>query len=86
MGCAGARGLPSVLVGAGTRERRGFVGGGGLGVADGHADRSLLRANARDTWPEHARALEESLAPRYGSPVDLGRLRFHLELDPLTWG
>ncbi|MFF8345194.1 phosphotransferase [Cellulosimicrobium funkei] len=84
--CHGDLCLPNVLLDPETLELRGFVDVGRLGVADRHADLSLLLANAQDTWPEHARALEESLAPRYGSPVDPGRLRFHLELDPLTWG
>ncbi|MCR1983639.1 aminoglycoside 3'-phosphotransferase [Cellulosimicrobium cellulans] len=84
--CHGDLCLPNVLLDPETLEVRGFVDVGRLGVADRHADLSLLLANAQDTWPEHARALEESLAPRYGSAVDPGRLRFHLELDPLTWG
>lgn len=84
--CHGDLCLPNIVLDADSLEVVGFIDLGRLGVADRHADLSLLVANAQDTWPDHAGMLEESLAPGYGRALDPERLRFHLLLDPLTWG
>lgn len=66
----------------------GFIDLGRLGRADRHADLALLLANARETWTDEDRALaaDAALAERYGVALDHDRLRFYLDLDPLTWG
>lgn len=84
--CHGDLCLPNIMVDPDTLDVLGFVDLGRLGVADRHADLSLLLANAGDTWPDHAHALTETLRERYGRPVEAERLEFHLHLDPLTWG
>jgi len=84
--CHGDLCLPNIMVDPVTLDVLGFVDLGRLGVADRHADLSLLLANAGDTWPGHSQALTEMLMARYGRPVDVDRLEFHLHLDPLTWG
>jgi streptomycin 3"-kinase len=83
--CHGDLCLPNILLDPETLEFSGFVDLARLGVADRHADLSLLLASAQDTWPDEARHLQDQLQPLYGSPVDPDRLRFHLFLDPLTW-
>ncbi|MFE6234395.1 aminoglycoside 3'-phosphotransferase [Cellulosimicrobium sp. NPDC057862] len=83
--CHGDLCLPNILLDPETLEVSGFVDLGRLGVADRHADLSLLLASAQDTWPDEAQHLQDQLQPLYGSPVDADRLRFHLFLDPLTW-
>jgi streptomycin 3"-kinase len=83
--CHGDLCLPNILLDPETLEVSGFVDLGRLGVADRHADLSLLLASAQDTWPGEAQHLRDQLPPLYGSPVDADRLRFHLFLDPLTW-
>ena len=83
--CHGDLCLPNIMVDPETLEVVGFVDLGRLGLADRHADLSLLLANAQDTWPAHADALAEALLARYGHPIDTDRLEFHLHLDPLTW-
>ncbi|MFF2270599.1 aminoglycoside 3'-phosphotransferase [Cellulosimicrobium cellulans] len=83
--CHGDLCLPNILLDPETLEVSGFVDLGRLGVADRHADLSLLLASAQDTWPDEAQHLQDRLEPLYGSPVDAERLRFHLFLDPLTW-
>ncbi|MBN0039436.1 aminoglycoside 3'-phosphotransferase [Cellulosimicrobium cellulans] len=83
--CHGDLCLPNILLDPDTLEVCGFVDLGRLGVADRHADLSLLLASAQDTWPHESQHLQDQLRPLYGSPVDAGRLRFHLFLDPLTW-
>lgn len=84
--CHGDLCLPNIMVDPDTLDVLGFIDLGRLGVADRHADLSLLLANAGDTWPDHAHALAEMLLARYGRPIDGERLEFHLHLDPLTWG
>ncbi|MFC7375834.1 MULTISPECIES: aminoglycoside 3'-phosphotransferase [unclassified Brachybacterium] len=84
--CHGDLCLPNVLVDPDSLEVTGFIDLGRLGLADRHADLSLLLANSGDTWPELAETFADSLEPLYGHPVDADRLRFHLQLDPLTWG
>ncbi|QJW37824.1 aminoglycoside 3'-phosphotransferase [Cellulosimicrobium protaetiae] len=83
--CHGDLCLPNVLLDPETLEVSGFVDLGRLGVADRHADLSLLLASAQDTWPDEAQHIQDQLPSLYGSPVDADRLRFHLFLDPLTW-
>jgi streptomycin 3"-kinase len=83
--CHGDLCLPNILLDPETLAVSGFVDLGRLGVADRHADLSLLLASAQDTWPDEAQHLQDQLQPLYGSPVDAERLRFHLFLDPLTW-
>ncbi|MDH6197506.1 streptomycin 3'-kinase [Mycobacterium frederiksbergense] len=84
--CHGDLCLPNIVLAPDTLEVVGFIDLGRLGCADRHADISLLLANAQDAWPEHAQSLAEVLTARYGHPIDPDRLRFHLFLDPLTWG
>jgi streptomycin 3"-kinase len=84
--CHGDLCLPNIVLDPESLEVVGYVDLGRLGLADRHADLSLLLANAQDTWPEHAELLGAGLASHYGHPVDAERLRFHLLLDPLTWG
>src|SRR5690606_29689404 len=83
--CHGDLCLPNIVLDPETLEVSGFVDLGRLGVADRHADLSLLLASAQDTWPDQAQHLRDQLPSLYGSPVDTDRLRFHLFLDPLTW-
>jgi streptomycin 3"-kinase len=76
--------LPNLLV-DGDRFS-GFIDLGRLGVADPHADLSLLLANTCDTYGGLARAAREILDARYPRSIDDDRLAFYLRLDPLTWG
>lgn len=86
--CHGDLCLPNIVLHPATLEVSGFVDLGRLGRADRHADIALLLANARETWAdeERARAADAAFAEGYGRVPDPGRLRFYLELDPLTWG
>lgn len=67
--------------------RAGLIDLGRLGVADPYADLALLRANARETWPDEvtARAADHEFSELYGIDRDAERQRFYLLLDPLTW-
>ncbi|MBM9623547.1 APH(3'') family aminoglycoside O-phosphotransferase [Streptomyces zhihengii] len=86
--CHGDLCLPNILVDPHTLEVTGFIDLGRLGRADRHADVALLLANARETWAdeEQAEAADAAFAEGYGMVPDPGRLRFYLDLDPLTWG
>ncbi|MBH5335333.1 APH(3'') family aminoglycoside O-phosphotransferase [Streptomyces pactum] len=86
--CHGDLCLPNIIVDPDTGDVSGFIDLGRLGTADRHADLALLLANARETWEdeERARAADAAFAERYGTAPDPARLRFHLDLDPLTWG
>ncbi|WP_459248268.1 APH(3'') family aminoglycoside O-phosphotransferase [Streptomyces youssoufiensis] len=80
--------LPNILLDPRTLDVSGFIDLGRLGLADRHADLALLLTNARETWPDEARAraADAAFAERYGVALDHDRLRFYLHLDPLTWG
>lgn len=86
--CHGDLCLPNIVLDPRTLDVSGFIDLGRLGLADRHADLSLLLANARETWAgeEEARAADAAFAERYGTALDHERLRFYLHLDPLTWG
>lgn len=86
--CHGDLCLPNIIVDPRTLEVSGFVDLGRLGRADRHADVALLLANARETWvdEEQAEAADAAFAEGYGIGPDPDRLRFYLDLDPLTWG
>ncbi len=65
----------------------GLIDLGRLGTADRHANLSLLRANARETWEgdDESRA-NRLLADLHGPDhIDPDRMRSYLHLDPLTW-
>lgn len=78
--CHGDLCLPNIVVDG---SAIGFVDLGRLGVADRHADLSLLLENTAQTFPGFP--AREALDARYPRPVDGDRLRFYLWLDPLTW-
>lgn len=80
--------LPNILLDPRTLDVSGFIDLGRLGLADRHADLALLLTNARETWPDEARAraADAAFAERYGVALDHDHLRFYLHLDPLTWG
>jgi streptomycin 3"-kinase len=82
--CHGDLCLPNIVLNPDTLTVAGFIDLGRLGRADRHADIALLLANARETWPTEAEALDEAFAGDYGT-VDDERRRFYLHLDPLTW-
>ncbi|MFB6890836.1 APH(3'') family aminoglycoside O-phosphotransferase [Kitasatospora sp. NPDC056327] len=86
--CHGDLCLPNIVLDPRTLDVSGFIDLGRLGRADRHADLALLLANARETWPDEARAraADAAFADRYGTAPDGDRLRFYLALDPLTWG
>ncbi|MCM6773467.1 APH(3'') family aminoglycoside O-phosphotransferase [Nocardia sp. CDC159] len=86
--CHGDLCLPNIVLDPRTWEVAGFIDLGRLGTADPHADFALLLANSRETWPdeERARAADGQFARAYGVELDAERLRFYLDLDPLTWG
>jgi streptomycin 3"-kinase len=86
--CHGDLTLPNIVIDPDTLDVAGFVDLGRLGLADRHADLSLLLANSRETWADERQAQEQdaAFAKRYGIAPDPDRLRFHLHLDPLTWG
>jgi streptomycin 3"-kinase len=85
--CHGDACLPNFMVDPDTLTCTGLIDLGRLGTADRHADLSLLRANARETWePDDESRADRLLPHRYGpTRVDPARLRFYLHLDPLTW-
>jgi streptomycin 3"-kinase len=82
--CHGDLCLPNLLI-DGDRFS-GSIDLGRLGVADPHADLSLLLANTRDTYGDLAHTARDVLAGRYPRSIDDDRLAFYLRLDPLTWG
>ncbi|NLU68224.1 APH(3'') family aminoglycoside O-phosphotransferase [Streptomyces sp. HNM0574] len=86
--CHGDLCLPNIILDPTTLHVTGFIDLGRLGLADRHADLALLLTNARETWPDEsrARAADSALTEHYGTPLDPDRLRFYLDLDPLTWG
>ena len=83
--CHGDLCLPNILLDPDSLDVTGFIDLGRLGRADRHADLALLLTNAQDTWPTLSEHLEADLGVHYGLPIDPDRLRFHLQLDPLTW-
>lgn len=84
--CHGDLCLPNILVDPDTPTFTGFIDLGRLGVADRHADLALLLANTAEVFPGLADEAAAGLTPGYPYRVDLDRLRFYLDLDPLTWG
>ncbi|MFC5891080.1 APH(3'') family aminoglycoside O-phosphotransferase [Kitasatospora sp. CM 4170] len=86
--CHGDLCLPNIMLDPQTLDVSGFIDLGRLGQADRYADLALLLANARETWADEgqARAADVAFAERYGITLDDERLRFYLDLDPLTWG
>ncbi|MGV0811451.1 APH(3'') family aminoglycoside O-phosphotransferase [Mycolicibacterium boenickei] len=84
--CHGDLCLPNLLIDHERHTVEGFIDLGRLGVADRHADLALLLANTADTVPGFADDAKAGLVAGYPAAVDDGRLRFYLELDPLTWG
>ncbi|MGA4544090.1 APH(3'') family aminoglycoside O-phosphotransferase [Uniformispora flossi] len=86
--CHGDLCLPNIVLDPRTWDVSGFVDLGRLGTADRYADLALLLANSRETWPDEdrARTADTAFAERYGLTLDRDRLRFYLDLDPLTWG
>ncbi|WP_082876511.1 APH(3'') family aminoglycoside O-phosphotransferase [Nocardia pseudobrasiliensis] len=86
--CHGDLCLPNIVLDPRTLEVTGFIDLGRLGRADPYTDFALLLANSRETWPDEqrARAADEAFARVYGIDLDAERLRFYLDLDPLTWG
>ncbi|MHC9291016.1 APH(3'') family aminoglycoside O-phosphotransferase [Mycobacterium sp. LTG2003] len=83
--CHGDLALPNVLVDPGRLTVTGFIDLGRLGVADRHGDLALLIAITADMYPGFTDAADD-LAAAYPWQTDSDRLRFYLELDPLTWG
>jgi streptomycin 3"-kinase len=81
--CHGDLCLPNVIVDG--ADVAGFVDLGRLGVADPHADLSLLLESTRQTFPGFAGAARVLVDERYPRRIDGDRLRFYLWLDPLTW-
>ena len=79
--CHGDACLPNFLVDPDALTCTGLIDLGRLGTADRHADLALLRANARESWTGDDAAEAEPLL----GEVDAGRMRFYLNLDPLTW-
>ncbi|KRQ25269.1 MULTISPECIES: APH(3'') family aminoglycoside O-phosphotransferase [Mycobacteroides] len=86
--CHGDLCLPNILVAPDGFSVAGLIDLGRLGLADRHADLALLFANSRDTWPEDTRAATARgrFLDVYGTRADPDRLKFYLQLDPLTWG
>ncbi|MFF8772075.1 APH(3'') family aminoglycoside O-phosphotransferase [Kitasatospora sp. NPDC015120] len=86
--CHGDLCLPNIMLDPQTLDVSGFIDLGRLGRADRYADLALLLANARETWrhEDQARAADVAFAERYGLALDHDRLRYYLDLDPLTWG
>ncbi|MFI6512302.1 APH(3'') family aminoglycoside O-phosphotransferase [Streptosporangium sp. NPDC050855] len=86
--CHGDLCLPNIILDPRTLDVSGFIDLGRLGRADRYADLALLLTSARETWEdeERGRAADTAFAERYGIVLDHDRLRFHLHLDPLTWG
>ncbi|MBU7597914.1 APH(3'') family aminoglycoside O-phosphotransferase [Streptomyces sp. P38-E01] len=86
--CHGDLCLPNIVVDPRSLTVSGLIDLGRLGTADRHSDLALLLANSRETWPDEGRAADadRAFADRYGLVPDPERLRFHLHLDPLTWG
>jgi streptomycin 3"-kinase len=85
--CHGDACLPNFMVDPDTPTCTGLIDLGRLGTADRHADLSLLRANARESWEDDDEVqAERLLADLYGRDrIDPDRLRFYHHLDPLTW-
>jgi streptomycin 3"-kinase len=85
--CHGDACLPNVMVDPDTLTCTGLIDLGRLGTADRHADLSLLRANARETWTGDDGSTADRLLAEYYGPdhIDPDRMRFYLHLDPLTW-
>lgn len=86
--CHGDLCLPNVILDPRTLDVSGFIDLGRLGSADRYIDVALLLTNARETRPdeERGRAADVTFADGYGIDLDHDRLRFYLDLDPLTWG
>jgi streptomycin 3"-kinase len=85
--CHGDACLPNFMVDPETLRCTGLVDLGRLGLADRYADLSLLIGNSRPKWKDEAEAREaqRELFEIYGREPDAERLRFYLQLDPLTW-
>ncbi|MGE2714327.1 phosphotransferase [Mycolicibacterium litorale] len=81
--CHGDLCLPNVIVDAAGAV--GFVDLGRLGVADPHADLSLLLESARQAFPDFADSAYRGVVADYPRRIDDDRLAFYLWLDPLTW-
>jgi streptomycin 3"-kinase len=79
--CHGDACLPNFLVDPDALTCTGLIDLGRLGTADRHADLALLRANARESWTGDA----ATHADLHLGDVDPARMRFYLDLDPLTW-
>lgn len=84
--CHGDLCLPNILVDPDTLTVTGLIDLGRLGVADRHADLALLLANTAEVFPGFAEEAAVGLTPGYPYRIDRDRLRFYLDLDPLTWG
>lgn len=84
--CHGDLCLPNILVDPDRLTVAGFIDLGRLGVADRHADLALVLGNTADTFPGFAEDAAAGLVAGYPADVDQDRLRFYLNLDPLTWG
>jgi streptomycin 3"-kinase len=86
--CHGDACLPNLMLDPLTAECTGLIDLGRLGTADRYADIALLLASSRETWRDEDEAgfADDEFFRSYGiETVDRDRLRFYLDLDPLTW-
>lgn len=86
--CHGDACLPNFMVDPVTADCTGLIDLGRVGAADRYADIALLLASARETWcdEDEAGCADDEFFRMYGiETVDRDRLRFYLDLDPLTW-
>ncbi|BCI51473.1 putative streptomycin phosphotransferase [Mycolicibacterium litorale] len=81
--CHGDLCLPNIVVDG--AQVAGFVDLGRLGLADPHADLSLLLESTRQAFPAFAAAARTVADRDYPRRIDDERLQFYLWLDPLTW-
>lgn len=86
--CHGDLCLPNIVLGGDPPAFAGFVDLGRLGLADRHADISLLLTTAREIWSDESAAVaaDAEFVGCYGRVPDAERFRYYLHLDPLTWG
>jgi streptomycin 3"-kinase len=86
--CHGDACLPNLMLDPITSGCTGLIDLGRLGTADRYADIALLLASSRETWcdEDEAGCADDEFFRSYGiETIDRDRLRFYLDLDPLTW-